>query len=328
MNNEIIERISHIGIVPVVKIINEEDSLPLAKALFNGGIDAAEITFRSEHTLYAIKEISTNLPGMLVGAGTVLTKKQASDAVKAGARFIVTPGFNHEVVKWCIENEVPVLPGISSAAEIETALSYGLKTVKFFPAESSGGAKRIQDLSAPYSDVKFLPTGGIDEANMHDYLSLPSVLAIGGSFMLKEDFICSKNYSAIEELSRRAVKSLLTYELIHIGVNNNSEEEAVKNAQKLCSLFDFTYYHKPKSQFAGKGFEFLNVPGRGSNGHIAIYTPYPERALYHLSKMGILPIEGTITRNKKTGIINFAYLDLEIAGFAIHLINPDVKMEV
>jgi 2-dehydro-3-deoxyphosphogluconate aldolase/(4S)-4-hydroxy-2-oxoglutarate aldolase len=328
MSKQIIERISNIGIVPVVKIEDPEDALPLAKALYNGGIDTAEITFRSEHALCAMKKISAQLPDMLLGAGTVLNVEQAADAVQAGAQFIVTPGFNHEVVKWCIENNITVLPGISSASELETALSYGIKTVKFFPAESSGGAKKIKDLSAPYSDVKFLPTGGINESNMHDYLSLPCVLAIGGSFMIKDDLIANKDFAAIEELSRKAVKSMLKYELIHIGVNNRSEEEAIENAKALCHLFNFTYYHKPKSQFAGKGFEFLNCNGRGRNGHIAIYTPYPEKAIYHLNKLGIKAIEETITRNKKTGLINFVYLNLEIAGFAVHLINPDLKMEI
>lgn len=324
--NKIIERISQIGIVPVVKIQNAEDSMPLAQAMYNGGIDCAEITFRSEHAEYAIRTIHEQLPEMLLGAGTIRNVEQAKAAVEAGASFIVTPGFNVEVVKWCVENNVPVLPGLSSASELEQALTFGLTEVKFFPAESSGGAKKLKDLSGPYPDVKFMPTGGINENNMHDYLALNNVIAIGGSFMLPQALIDEKNWDAIEALCKKAVKSMLGYELIHIGINSNSSEEAQKTAETLCHLFDFKYYKKPKSHFAGKGFEILNGQGRGNNGHIGIFTPYPERALYQLEKKGIHSIDDTITRNKKSGKINFAYLDLELSGFGIHLINPDVKM--
>lgn len=324
--NEVIERIAKIGIVPVVKISHKEDALPLAGALFDGGIDVAEITFRSEHAKTAIAAVRQAYPNMLVGAGTVSSAEQAAHAVEAGAGFIVTPGFNCRVVEWCLSHRIPVLPGVSTASEIETALSYGIKDVKFFPAESSGGAKKIKDLGAPYQQLRFLPTGGIREDNLHDYLSLQNVLAVGGSFMLPEDAIADKDWTRIKELCERAVRQMLGYELIHLGINQADSTEAEKNARLLCSLFHFDYYKKPKSHFAGRGFELLNSMGRGEHGHIGIYTPYPERALYHLSKMGISYLEDTVTRNKKTNRINFVYLDLEIAGFGIHLINPDVKM--
>lgn len=326
--NELFERISQIGIVPVVKINKEEEALPLANALYQGGIDVAEITFRSEYALYAIEQIHNQIPDMLLGAGTVLQVEQAQQAVEAGASFIVTPGFNHEVVTWCIEHHIPVLPGVSTASEIETALSYGLHEVKFFPAESSGGAQKLKDLGAPYAQMKFLPTGGINEKNMHEYLSLPNVLAIGGSFMLPNDIIEAQDFKTIEQLSVKAMKQLLGYELIHIGINQEHADEAEKTAALLCHLFNFTYYKKPKSCFAGKGFEVLHAKDGNEHGHIGIYTRYPQRALYHLKKKGILPKADTITRNKKTGLINFVYLDLKLAGFGIHLINPDVKMEV
>ncbi|WP_323617067.1 bifunctional 4-hydroxy-2-oxoglutarate aldolase/2-dehydro-3-deoxy-phosphogluconate aldolase [Erysipelothrix rhusiopathiae] len=324
--SEVLNRVEKIGIVPVVKITEIEDALPMAQALYNGGIDCMEITFRSEFALPGIEIIAKELPDMLIGAGTVSSVSQAETAIKAGAQFIVTPGFNHDVVKWCVENDVLILPGISTASELETAISYGLTNVKFFPAESSGGAKKIKDLSAPYADITFMPTGGINAKNMHDYLALPCINAIGGSFMLPADAIAGKDWDTVERLSREAVDALLSYELIHIGFNNNTSEEAKENAEVLCNLFGFKYYGKPKSHFAGRGFEFLNSVGRGEHGHFGIYTPYPERALYQLEKKGIHVVEETITRNKKTNKINFAYLDKEIAGFAIHLINPDVKM--
>ena len=163
-------RISNTGIVPVVKILEKEDAYPLAKALLNGGIDVIEVTYRSEHATSAIQTISEQLPDMLVGAGTVLSVEQAKEAVEAGAKFIITPGFNTKVVQWCLDHDVEVYPGVSTASEVEMALSMGLTQLKFFPAESSGGAKKLKDLSAPYANVHFMPTGGINTKNMHDYL--------------------------------------------------------------------------------------------------------------------------------------------------------------
>lgn len=323
-----INRISNTGIVPVVKILEAEDALPLAKALYNGGIDVAEITYRSAHATSAIKTISENIPDMLVGAGTVLTVNQAKEAVEAGAKFIITPGFNEKVVAWCLDNNVEVYPGVSTASEIELALSYGLTNLKFFPAESSGGAKKLKDLSGPYAGIKFMPTGGINASNMHDYLGLNNVVAIGGSFMLPNDLVVAKDWDSIEALSKNAIKKLLDFQLIHIGINANSKEESLEITNTLCDLFNFTLYNKPKSNFAGVGFEVLNQKGHGDNGHIGIYTPYPERAMYHLAKKGITFDESTITRNKKTNKINFVYLNKEVGGFGIHLINPDLKMEI
>lgn len=325
---DIVERISNIGIVPVVKISSMEDVIPMISALYTGGIDCAEITFRSEYAYDAIKTITKELPHMLIGAGTVLSIEQAEQACQAGASFIVTPGFNEGIVRWCIEHQVPILPGISSASELELALAYGLTNVKFFPAQSSGGAQKLKDLAAPYPMVNFMPTGGIHETNLHEYLSLPNVIAIGGSFMLDQDAITNKDWDCIETLSKRAIKKLLNYELIHIGLHAEDSKQAQQSAKLLCKLFKFTYYEKPKSSFAGRGFEILNEKGLGEHGHIGIYTPYPMRALYQLKKEGILPIASSITRNKKTKQINFVYLDIEILGFAIHLINPDVQMEV
>lgn len=322
----IIERLSGIGIVPVVKITQAKDALPLAQALFNGGIDCAEITFRSIYAKEAIQQIKTELPSMLLGAGTVLSVEQANDAVEAGADFIVTPGFNERVVAWCIEHNIVVLPGVSSASEIEMALAHGINHVKFFPAESSGGAKKIKDLSAPYADLHFMPTGGININNMHDYLAMPNVIAIGGSFMLPQESIDQQDWESIEQLSRDAIDAMLQYELIHLGIHGESNEKAEAIALQLCHMFNFKYYKKPKSHFAGKGFEVLNTKGRGTLGHFGIYTPYVQRALYQLNKKGIKQVEDTITYNKKTKLINFVYLDSEIAGFGIHLINPDVKM--
>lgn len=324
--NKLMERISNIGIVPVVSIQQLDDALPLANALYKSGIDVVEITFRSEHAKDAIAIIHKELPDMLIGAGTVLTIQQAQDALQAGASFIITPGFNEVVVTWCLTNNVLILPGVASASEIELALAHGIQDVKFFPAESSGGAKKLKDLGAPYPQVHFLPTGGIHEGNMHEYLSLPNVLAIGGSFMFEKEAIDKRDWQQIQTCCEHALTTLLSYELLHIGIHHKDCEEAEKTALLLCRLFRFQHYQKPKSQFAGRGFEILPKSGEYEHGHIGIYTPYPQRAMYQLQKLGISFKEESITRNKKTKAINFVYLDFELAGFGIHLINPDVKM--
>ena len=184
-NMELLQkRISEIGIIPVIKIKDAAGAVPLAQALARGGLPAAEITFRTACAEEAIRRITAELPDMLVGAGTVLTVEQASRAKDAGASFIVSPGLNPEVVSWCLEAGVPVLPGVCTPSDIEKALSLGLKTVKFFPAEASGGVAMLKAMSAPYGDVRFMPTGGINEKNLLAYLSFPKVVACGGSFMV------------------------------------------------------------------------------------------------------------------------------------------------
>lgn len=320
----VLDKINQIGIVPVVKITDRSQILPLAQSLAKAGIDCMEITFRSDLALEAIELISKQMPNMLVGAGTVINCQQAKDAIEAGAKFLVSPGYDDDLVSFSLKEGIPILPGVTSASEIIKALKVGLKVLKFFPAESNGGYKRLKDFIGPFADVKFVPTGGINLNNMLDYLNLNNVLAIGGSFMLngleKGDFETVYNDSVL------AIKKMLGYELIHIGIDNHNAEEARDNALKLCELFNFPYYEKPKSHFASKGFEFLNAKGPGEKGHIAIYTPFIEQALYQLDKKGIKPLIETITRNKKSHKINFVYLDLELSGFAFHLINPDIKM--
>lgn len=198
------EQIGKIRLVPVVKIEDAEKALPLAEALRKGGLPCAEITFRTSCAAQAIQLIAQAFPDMLIGAGTVLSPEQAEQAVKAGARFIVSPGFNSEVVRWCIERSVPVIPGCATPSEVEAAMRLGLRVVKFFPAEQAGGSGMINALSAPYGDMRFMPTGGINEQNILAYLANPKVLACGGSWMVREDFIRAGDFGRIERLCHRA----------------------------------------------------------------------------------------------------------------------------
>lgn len=323
--NALISKISCIGMVPAVSVNETEDAVSLAKALMQADLEAMLCIGQSAPE--AIAQIVKECPDMAVGAGNVIGFTQAKDAVEAGAKWITTSGLREDVICWCKENDVVVIPGVSTASEIETAISYGLDCVQFFPAETSGGAQALKMFYEAYADVRFLVSGGIQAENLHTYLSQPNVLAAIGDFMLPADALTQKDWEHVTQVGVQAVKDMLGYELIHLGVNQNSCEEALQTAQTLCTLFGFQYYKKPKSHFAGRGFEILNAPGRGTNGHIGIYTPYLEKAMYYLGKKGIQFVESSITRNKKTKLINFVYLDIEIAGFGVHLINPDVKMK-
>ena len=204
--HEIIEKICHTGIIPVVVLQNAEDAFPLAKALCGGGLPCAEVTFRTEAAEEAIRIISEKFPDMLVGAGTVLTVEQAERAKRAGAAFIVSPGFNPEVVDYCIDKDMFIIPGCMTPSEAEQAIQRGIDIIKFFPAEPAGGLKMIRALSAPYTGLKFMPTGGISPSNVSDYLNCEKIVACGGSWMVKEEFIKEGNFEKIKELAKEAAE--------------------------------------------------------------------------------------------------------------------------
>jgi 2-dehydro-3-deoxyphosphogluconate aldolase/(4S)-4-hydroxy-2-oxoglutarate aldolase len=200
-----IELLHKIGILPVIKIDDAKNAVPLAKALIDGGLPTAEVTFRTAAAEESIKQIAKAFPDMLVGAGTVLTIEQAQKAKNAGAKYLFAPGFNLKVVKWAIDNNIPMIPGCITPSEIEAALELGLTTLKFFPAKQAGGLAMIKALCAPYTTVKFIPTGGIDLTNLAEYLAFPKIVACGGSFMVKDELINNGDWHEITELTREAV---------------------------------------------------------------------------------------------------------------------------
>ena len=200
------EKVFSTGIVPVVVLNNVEDAVPLAKALLKGGIDFMEITFRTACAAEAISVIANEVPEMTVGAGTVISVEQAALAVKNGAKFIVSPGLDEGVVIWAKENNIPVIPGCVTPSEIMKAIGLGLKVVKFFPADVFGGIKAIKALSAPFGQIRFLPTGGVSAANLKDFIENKSIAAIGGSWVCKKDDIANHDWDKITSLSAEAVK--------------------------------------------------------------------------------------------------------------------------
>ncbi|MDH6366574.1 glycerate kinase/Entner-Doudoroff aldolase [Breznakia sp. PH1-1] len=203
--NEIKETTLKCGVLPVIKINQSEDAIPLAKALIDGGLPAAEITFRTACASEAIANIKKAYPDMLVAAGTVITNEQADQAMQAGADFLISPGINESLIKYCQAKDYVIIPGITSASEAQLACTLGLEVVKFFPAETSGGVKAIQALSAPFPQLEFMPTGGISENNLEEYLSYSKIIGCGGSWMVKENLINEKNFSQITALVKEAI---------------------------------------------------------------------------------------------------------------------------
>lgn len=316
-----LKKISDIGIVPVIKINDVEKAVPLAKALIDGGLPIAEITFRTEAAEEAIKRVSEAFPEMLVGAGTVLTTEQAQRAKNAGAKFIVSPGFNPKVVSWCLENDIIPTPGCTSPTEIEQALELGLKVVKFFPAEQSGGIDKIKALSAPYGNLKFIPTGGIGLDNLTTYITNKKILACGGSFMVKEEYIENGEWDKITELTKKAVSIMLGFEIGHLGVNTADAADASCVAAKFAKAFGGLETSEGNSSFwAGKIIEIMKGKGRGVNGHIAIKTNSVDRAVYHLKAQGIEFDESSALYNAD-GSMKVIFFKDEIAGFALHLLQ-------
>lgn len=314
---EMLEKLSLAGIVPVIKVDDAADAVPLCKALSDGGLPVAEITFRTAAAAEAIANVNRELPNVLLGAGTVLTTEQVDRAVKAGAKYIVSPGLNPEVVKYCQKIGVAILPGCSNPSDIECALSLGLKTVKFFPAEAVGGLPLIKAMAAPYVDVTFVPTGGINEKNLLEYLSFPKILACGGSWMVPDALVKAKDWGKITELTRSAVTLMHGFELRHIGINHDNADEASKTAKMLCDLLGIAQKEGNSSAFVGTGFEVMKSKGRGTNGHIAIATNSLPRARHYLESRGYRFIEDSASvKNGKTVAI---YLEGEIGGFAFHL---------
>ena len=307
------------GIVPVVKIDDAEKAVPLAKAMIDGGINSAEITFRTAAAEEAIRKVSTAFPDMVVGAGTVINPKLAEKAVAAGAKFIVSAGLNRETVEWCLSHNVPVVPGVCTPSEIELGLSLGLDVLKFFPAEASGGVAMLKDLSGPFSQVRFMTTGGINPNNLPDYAKASNVLAIGGSWMVKADLIASENWAEITRLCKEATVKLQGLELAHVGINLPDADAAANVADEFAKL-GLEIKNGNSSIFMNKEIEVMKKNYLGKNGHLAFRCYDLERTVYFLKNKGFTVNEDTVAYDAK-GRMKVCYLNEEIGGFAIHLVK-------
>ncbi len=318
---EVLKRIGLTGLVPVVVIENADDAVQAAEALLAGGLDIMEITMRTEAGIQAIRNVSEACPEMLLGAGTVLTLEKCKEAVDAGAKFIVAPGFNEKIVAWCVENDVAVTPGCVTPTEIEAALAYGINVMKFFPASTYGGVGACKSLYGPYrtANVSFIPTGGVNNDNLSDYADKPFIHAVGGSWLCRSSAISSHDFDSITESARSAIDVLLGFELAHVGINGTDAEQSMSVVNSLNQAFNFPVKEGNSSNMAGSGFEVTKAPYLGDYGHLAIRTNNIERAVHYLGKRGFEVDEDTA--KYKNGKMIAIYLEKAFGGFAIHLLQ-------
>lgn len=302
-----LERLYNAAVVPVVVLDDAADAVPTAKALLAGGVDVMEITFRTAAAADSIEAVAKECPDMLVGAGTVITLEQCKNAVARGAKFIVSPGFNEEIVVWCIEHGVGVTPGCVTPTEIMAAMSHGLKVVKFFPANVYGGLSAMKALSGPFGGIKFIPTGGVNDKNLAEYISAPFIHAL------------AHNFDKITSLCKEARKTALGFEIAHVGVNAGDAEESLAVCRALDAAFGFGVKEGNSSNFAGSGVEVMKSPYLGKNGHIAVKTNSIPRAAAELAKNGFTLDEATAKYKGEKMVA--VYLKQEFGGFAVHLLQ-------
>lgn len=314
-----LEKLYNAAVVPVVVLDNADDAVPTAKALLAGGVDVMEITFRTTAAADSIAAVTKECPEMLVGAGTVITLEQCKKAVSLGAKFIVAPGYNEEVVSWCVENNVPITPGCVTPTEIMAAMAHGLKVLKFFPANIYGGLDAMKALSGPFGSIKFIPTGGVNGKNLSEYISAPFIHAVGGSWLCAKADIAAHNFDKITELCREARKIALGFEFAHMGINSDSAEASMDVCTALNDAFGLGVKEGNSSNFAGTDVEVTKTPFPGSHGHIAIRSNSLPRAIAELEKRGFA-VDLSTAKYKGDKMIA-VYLQREFGGFAVHLLQ-------
>lgn len=294
--------LSFIGIIPNPSIKDNDKALDIVNNLHSHHISAILL-----NDLSYVQAIHNDFKDFNIGVCNILSLDDAKKSIECGANFLILPTCDIEILDYCTKNDILALPTVNTPTEIKNMLDFGIKYMYIMPDMCGITAKGLDKYLDIFKEARFF-------VNNISFLSVPNVC---GVFTDENEIILN---------TEQAIKNMLGFELIHLGINQNNSDEALDTAKTLCNLFGFKYYKKPKSHFAGRGFEVLNSIGKGTHGHIGIYTPYPEKAMYYLEKKGIKFINETITRNKRSHLVNFVYLDLEIAGFGIHLINPDVKM--
>ena len=309
--------IFEIGLVPLIVLDDADDALPLGQALVRGGIPIAEVTFRTDACLDVIKAMKT-IPELIVGAGTVHNVKQAEAAVKAGAEFIITPAYNPQVTQWCVEHDVDIMPGTVSPADIEAANGLGLDVCKFFPAGAYGGTKTLKALAGPFAAMKFIPTGGVNCDNMNDYLDLPNVAAVGGSFITPSELVKAKDWDGLAKHCQNLVRHMLDFTIGHVGLHVPGRAEAEAVTDGLCRLMAQDKIPGADNFFAGSIAEICDHEMPGTKGHICVDTRDMPRALAYYRHQGIELDENHCYRDEN-GNIKVAFLKETVGGFSVHL---------
>ncbi len=316
---DVMKRLANAGVVPVVVLENAADAVPTANAMVAGGIDVMEITFRTAAAADSIRAVAENCPDMLVGAGTVVNLEQCKLAVECGAKFIVSPGYDEEVVSWCVENNIAVTPGCVTPTEIMAALKHGLKVVKFFPANVYGGLSAIKALSGPFVGLKFIPTGGVNQDNIAEFMASPSIHAVGGSWVCPKADIANHNFEHITELCKAARNAMMGFEVAHVGINCDDGEQSMAVCSDFDKAFGFEVKAGNSSNFASTGVEVMKSQFLGKNGHIAVRTNRMELAIAELEKKGF-EVDMDTAKFKGDKMVA-VYLKNEFGGFAVHLLQ-------
>ncbi len=315
---ELEQSLRDIGIFPVVTVRDAAHAAPLARVLCEEGIPAAEVTFRAPGAGEAIARMREAAPQMLVGAGTVLTRAHVDEARAAGACFAVSPGLDPDIVSYCQEVGLPILPGCATPSDLAMACRLGLHTVKFFPAAVMGGVAALRAMSAPYPLLHFVPTGGIGPDTVSDYLSFAPVLACGGSYIVRDADLARGDMDAIRATVASAVSRLFDFRLWHVGCNAAGPQEAAQATALLSAMFGQPVREAEKATFYGSWLEVMHRPGRGQHGHIGIETAHIERAVAYFRRRGFAFAEESAVRDAQ-GRLQLIYFRDEILGFAFHL---------
>lgn len=315
---DIFEQIGEYGIVPLVTLDDPNDAVPLARALVDGGIPVAEVTFRTAAGGEAIKRMAKEVPEIIVGAGTVHDIEHAKETLDNGGKFVITPGFNAKVVDWCVKNNMPVCPGTVVPSDIEEAMNFGLKVLKFFPAAAYGGVNTLKALQGPFGNIKFVPTGGVDFNNFTDYLSLSNVAAVGGSFIPPSSLVKAKDWASITKLCQQINNKLYDFKVGHVGINAETEDNAGSIYNRLNEMFDVDRKDTPIAIFGGNLVEIMKVPFVGTHGHICVDTRDLKRAMAMLKRKGVEFDEKNFIYDANGKLLT-AYLKEEVGGFALHI---------
>ncbi len=320
MENKIISELGLYGLIPVVVLQKLEQALPLADAYEQAGLPVMEITLRTDVGLPAIRLLHKERPDFLIGAGTVLSLEQCRLAVEYGASFIVTPGFNTTIVKWCIENKICIIPGCVTPSEINAALSFGLKTVKFFPANVYGGYKACEALSGPFASagVRFIPTGGICLENLAEYSDKDCIFAVGGGWLCDKKLLNTGDYDKLRDTARDSVNRLLGFEITQVDVQNGDEQSDFPAAETINTASSIIR-NDGIPVFTSDDSRPIKSVGVGENSNITIRANSLSRAVFYLGKRGYRVDEASA--EYKNGNTMAVYLKNEFSGLTIHLLQ-------
>ncbi len=318
---DVLKKLELYGLIPITELDDAASAVPLAETLTAAGLPIAEISIETSVGMESIDSIHKAMPEFIVGAGAVRTLEQCRAAIHAGAKFIVTPAFRKDLVDYCIQSDVAIIPGCVTPGEIEMALDAGLKIVSYFPATVYGGAAGCKALYEAYaaSGISFVPAGGIDSGNMGDYADKPFIYALSGSWLAPADAIREEKWDEVAKIVRASVDKLMNFEFLHVGINMDSAADALNLSKKFEDCFGWQNRMGNVSVFCGSGIEILNFRGRGTMGHLAIRTSNVDRAIFYLEQRGMRVDPESIRRTGHRA--TFAYMQGEFGGFAIHLIQ-------